>query len=310
MSVAALALTAAVLMHVSWNLLARASHPDSRFLWWALLGYLVVLGPYSLYALATQAHWSPRLAGLLVTSALGNCLYFLALGAAYRRAPVALVYPIARSSPLLIALWGSLLFGEVMPGMGWVGILVSVAGLLVMASSAWHGERRFVLLLAATAAFATSVYSLSNKFAVTSLPTYGSQLGLVSFDLIASASGRALHRQRLRAGDLRDAISVGGLRRGLHQCRHRARRTAVDLCVRRARARRDQTCRHLRDCLRARGIGAIGLIRSSAANDDATNRDDKKGLPTNIRLRTLMSNLGIQGANAKFPLHMRQHDLF
>jgi len=34
---AALALTAAVLMHVAWNLLARTSHPDSRFLWWALV---------------------------------------------------------------------------------------------------------------------------------------------------------------------------------------------------------------------------------------------------------------------------------
>lgn len=30
---AALALTAAVLMHVAWNLLARASRPDNRFLW-------------------------------------------------------------------------------------------------------------------------------------------------------------------------------------------------------------------------------------------------------------------------------------
>ena len=58
MTAAALALTAAVLMHVAWNLLARASHPDSRFLWWALVGYLVILGPWSLYALATEAHWS------------------------------------------------------------------------------------------------------------------------------------------------------------------------------------------------------------------------------------------------------------
>ena len=53
MTAAALALTAAVLMHVAWNLLARASHPDTRFLWWALVGYLVVLGPWSLYALVT-----------------------------------------------------------------------------------------------------------------------------------------------------------------------------------------------------------------------------------------------------------------
>ena len=199
MTVAALVLTAAVLMHVAWNLLARASHPGSRFLWWAVLGYLVVLGPWSLYELATQAHWSWYLAGLLVTSALSNGVYFIVLGAAYRRAPVALVYPIARSSPLLIALWSSLLFGEIIPGVGWIGILVSVGGLLVMASSAWHGERRFVLLLAVTAAFATSVYSLSNKFAVASLPTYGTQLGLVSFDLIASFTVLSVE-QRLRLG--------------------------------------------------------------------------------------------------------------
>src|SRR3989344_462545 len=113
MTTVALALAAAVLMHVAWNLLARASHPDTRFLWWALVGYLVVLGPWSLYALITQAHWSPDLVGLLVISALANSLYFLVLGAAYRRAPVAVVYPIARSSPLLIAVWSSLFFGEV-----------------------------------------------------------------------------------------------------------------------------------------------------------------------------------------------------
>jgi phosphonate utilization associated putative membrane protein len=205
MSVAALVLTAAVVMHVAWNLLARASHPDSRFLWWALLGYLVILGPWSLHALVTQAHWSPTLAALLVASALSNGVYFLVLGAAYRRAPVALVYPIARSSPLLIALWSSLLFGEIIPGMGWIGILVSVGGLLVMASSAWHGERRFVLLLAATAALATSVYSLSNKFAVTSLPTYGAQLGLVSFDLIVSFTVLSIE-QRLILGRWRPPV--------------------------------------------------------------------------------------------------------
>lgn len=206
MTAAALALTAAVLMHVAWNLLARASHPDTRFLWWALVGYLVILGPWSLYSLATDAHWSYALAGLLVVSALANCLYFLALGAAYRRAPVALVYPIARSSPLLIALWSSLLFGEMIVTAGWLGILVSVGGLLLMASSAWHGDGRRVLVLAVTAAFATSIYSLSNKFAVASLPTYGSQLGLVSFDLTASFIVLSLE-QRMRFGLWRPATA-------------------------------------------------------------------------------------------------------
>jgi phosphonate utilization associated putative membrane protein len=204
MTAAALALTAAVLMHVAWNLLARASHPDSRFLWWALVGYLVILGPWSLYSLATEARWSYGLAGLLVVSALANCLYFLVLGAAYRLAPVALVYPIARSSPLLIALWSSLLFGEVIATAGWLGILVSVGGLLLMASSAWHGDGRRVLALAVTAAFATSIYSVSNKFAVASLPTYGSQLGLVSFDLTSSFIALSIE-QRVRFGRWRPA---------------------------------------------------------------------------------------------------------
>jgi len=199
MNTAALALTAAVLMHVAWNLLARASHPDSRFLWWALVGYLVILGPWSLYALATEAHWSYSLVGLLVVSALANSLYFLVLGAAYRRAPVALVYPIARSSPLLIAVWSSLFFGEVIAAGGWIGILVSVGGLLLMAASARHGDSRQALLWAVIAALATSVYSLSNKLAVASLPTYGAQLGLVSTDLFTSFVALSIE-QRVRLG--------------------------------------------------------------------------------------------------------------
>ena len=202
MTAAALALTAAVLMHVVWNLLARASRPDSRFLWWALLGYLVVVGPWSLHALVTEAHWSLALAGLLATSALSNAVYFLGLGAAYRRAPVALVYPIARSSPLLIALWSSLLFGEVIAVAGWLGILVSVGGLALMAASAKHGDSRRALFFAVAAAFATSVYSLSNKFAVASLPTYASQLGLVSVDLTTSFIALSIE-QRIRLGGWR-----------------------------------------------------------------------------------------------------------
>ena len=205
MTAASMALTAAVLMHVAWNLLARASHPDTRFLWWALVGYLVVLGPWSLYALATEANWSYSLAGLLAVSALANSLYFLVLGAAYRRAPVALVYPIARSSPLLIALWSSLLFGEVIAVSGWLGILISVVGLLLLAASARHGDSRRAVTWAVIAAFATSMYSLSNKFAVPSLPTYGSQLGLVSVDLAVSFIALSLE-QRMRLGHWRPSV--------------------------------------------------------------------------------------------------------
>lgn len=205
MTAAALALTAAVLMHVAWNLLARAGHPDTRFLWWALVGYLIILGPWSLYALVMDAQWSWNLAMLQAISAFANGLYFLVLGAAYRHAPVALVYPIARSSPLLIALWSSLLFGEMLAASGWLGILITVAGLLLLAISARHGDTRRAVLWAVIAAFATSVYSLSNKLAVDSLPTYGSQLGLVSVDLTVSFIALSLE-QRVRLGRWRPSM--------------------------------------------------------------------------------------------------------
>jgi drug/metabolite transporter (DMT)-like permease len=58
-----------------------------------------------------------------ITALAVQNLYFFALGNAYRYASVALVYPIARSSPVLIALWSVLLFGETLGLEGWAAIL-------------------------------------------------------------------------------------------------------------------------------------------------------------------------------------------
>jgi hypothetical protein len=60
--IAAAALALSVAMHVAWNLAARRAEPDARFLWWALLGYLLVIGPWSLVALIRWADWSGSLA--------------------------------------------------------------------------------------------------------------------------------------------------------------------------------------------------------------------------------------------------------
>lgn len=180
------ALFLSVLMHVAWNLMARRSEPDSRFLWWALGAYLVLVGPWSIVALATAASWSWHLGGLLMLTCLAEAVYFLALGMAYRYAPVPLVYPIARSSPVLIAVWTTLLSGDVPPIAGWFGILVSVAGLLWLAVTGRRGMSARALPWAALAAFATSVYSTSNKYAVVDVPGYSAQLGYVSVTFLAA----------------------------------------------------------------------------------------------------------------------------
>jgi len=195
-SVALAALAASVSMHVSWNLAARRADPRSFFLWWALLGYLAAIGPWSLVALARGVAWSPRLAVLLAVTAAAETLYIVALATAYRRAPVPLVYPIVRSSPLLVAVWSTFLLHQPLAPAGWIGIGVSVAGVLALALTARGGEPGRAVPWALAAALGTSVYSTSNKLAVDALPDYTALLGWVTIALAVAWLGLSLQHRR------------------------------------------------------------------------------------------------------------------
>ncbi|MFL6623946.1 MAG: EamA family transporter [Sulfurifustaceae bacterium] len=182
-AVAFYAVAASVAMHAAWNLAARRADPRSYFLWWALLAYLVLVGPWSLVALVREAKWSyPVIALLLLTSA-AETLYFTGLRIAYRHAPVPLVYPIVRSSPLLIAVCTALFFGEQLPPLAWTGIVVSVGGVLALSLTARGGEPARAIPWALAAAVGTTTYSISNKFALAALPSYAALLGWVSVAL-------------------------------------------------------------------------------------------------------------------------------
>jgi phosphonate utilization associated putative membrane protein len=209
MSSAALALTASVAMHVSWNLLARRAPQEAMPLWWALLVHLLLFAPFGWWCLAHEASLSPSLWALALLSAAANALYFLALAQAYERAPVSLVYPMVRSSPLLIALWSELLLGQTLAWLSWLGLLVSSLGLLVMALSTWGGQSgsqaeglrqaRGALPWALLAMLGTSVYSLSDKAATAHLPSTGALLGFMSLSYLAAFAALTLRlRQRSR----------------------------------------------------------------------------------------------------------------
>lgn len=173
-------------MHVTWNLLVRYQGAQTQLLWWALAFHCATLGLWGLYALASEALWSRELLVFLLVSASGNTLYFLALNRAYAHAPVALVYPLVRSSPLLIGLWSVLFFGESLGLSAWGAMLISVAGLLLLAGTAWRKDGFAALPLALVAALATSAYSLSDKAATAYLPTFGSLVGFVTVGYTAS----------------------------------------------------------------------------------------------------------------------------
>ncbi|MDY6943562.1 MAG: EamA family transporter [Pseudomonadota bacterium] len=192
---AAWVIAGSVVLHVVWNLLARYVPSECNFLWWGLLTHLVLLGPWSLYRLVVDARWESTLILTLLITMTANAAYFLGLRRAYHHAPVAFVYPIARSSPLLIAFWGWLFFRERLgPGV-WMGIAVSVVGLLFLASTARRDHERAALPWIILAALSTSIYSLSDKVAVDYLPGFGAQLGFVTAGYFASFVALTLHHR-------------------------------------------------------------------------------------------------------------------
>jgi phosphonate utilization associated putative membrane protein len=185
-----------VLMHVVWNLQARHVDPRANYLWWGLLAHLVLFGPWALWSLFAHAAWNRNLLAAMLVSATANTFYFISLRRAYHYAPVALVYPLARSSPLLILLWSWLLSSDALSPAESAAIGVSVIGLWVLTASAGDGDARHALPWAVAAAFCTSFYSLSDKTAVAYLPGFAEQLGFITVGYSASFVGLSLLQRR------------------------------------------------------------------------------------------------------------------
>lgn len=222
MNEAAIAVGASVAMHVAWNLIARQQSREAFPLWWVLLAHLLIFGPWGVYVLIQEAEWTPGFVALLIISATANAVYFFGLHKAYEHAPVALVYPLVRSSPLLIAIWGTLLTGEALRQNVWIGIGISVTGLWILSYSALRpGSDRYAFAWALLAMFATSIYSLSDKAATASIPSFVGLLGFVSVGYFAAwltmcgilkrRTGRWVPRQRINTS----ALLVGGICIGL-----------------------------------------------------------------------------------------------
>jgi len=175
-----LAIGLSVALHVGWNLMARHAKRECDPLWWALAGHLALFGPWALYHLIVDVSWTSDLLLALLVTSIANPIYFLALRKAYHYAPVALVYPLARSSPLLIALWATLFFGITTTNLGWLGLGIGSIGLVLLGLSARQGDARHAVPFALLAAFMTSIYSLSDKIAAPHLPNFATLMGFIS----------------------------------------------------------------------------------------------------------------------------------
>lgn len=176
-----LAVGLSVLLHVSWNLLTRRTHADANFLWWVVGLHVLIFSPLALPAFVESAARFPMLYLYAVISGIANGLYFLGLRAAYQVAPASVVYPMVRSSPLLIAIIETLFFARNFPLVSWFAILVAVSGLWLIATSSHDSVRRLSKAwpYALFAASMTVLYSLNDKVAAAYFDGFDSAVGYV-----------------------------------------------------------------------------------------------------------------------------------
>lgn len=173
-------LTAVVLVqlgaiaHATWNLLATRGRGDGRLFVWAYsLCSIALLAPAAVIVLMVgEARPSWVLVGASLLSGLLHGGYALALQAAYTRADLNVAYPVARGlGPVLVVFWAVLVLAEPMRALGWCGLGLTVAGVVVVSAGggagrarAGHGLRWGLLVAVMIAA-----YTLWDDYAMTAL---------------------------------------------------------------------------------------------------------------------------------------------
>jgi drug/metabolite transporter (DMT)-like permease len=126
-----LVLVAAV-FHATWNAMLKAAEaPLALAARATAFGTLAAFPPVAALWLAQGRPGMPPIAWLIViTSAVLELLYFVALTNAYQRGELSVVYPIARgTAPLLAVLVGLLLLGERLGTPALLGIVCLLAGI-------------------------------------------------------------------------------------------------------------------------------------------------------------------------------------
>ena len=120
---------AAAFVHALWNLLlARARDPEAAGAV-ALVTGVVVFAPVAALTWELQAEAWPY----LVATSLLELLYFAFLGAAYRRAELSVVYPLARGiAPVLVLALGVVALGAGTTGAQAAGVCLVGLGVLLV----------------------------------------------------------------------------------------------------------------------------------------------------------------------------------
>ncbi len=138
MPLSALALLfGSAILHTTWNLLVKQAGEKLMASWWGILIGSLLFVP----ALFVWGWPAPGIWVYILTSALMGAGFFFVLPLAYNDSDFSVVYPMARgAAPALIAVWSVLFLHEQLSPGGVVGLLVIVAGLMIVGGSGWFAQ--------------------------------------------------------------------------------------------------------------------------------------------------------------------------
>ncbi|MBZ0332703.1 DMT family transporter [Marinobacter sp. AL4B] len=155
------------LAHASWNLFGKSVSPSGAFFWYCTVWGVLFTSPVLLSYLDVLRTFTHDIWALVVLTGVFQASYLSALAAAYRHGEMSVVYPMARSSPLIILLIGTLFLGtsDRITAAAVCGILLIVVGCMVLPMRyfrdfRWSNYANLATFFALVAAFSTAGYSL------------------------------------------------------------------------------------------------------------------------------------------------------
>lgn len=125
---------AAAFLHAIWNLITKKVNGGLPFFWLISVFSAVLYLPFVLFQLHKEhITFTYVMLGFSLISAVLHLLYFIVLQVGYRKADLSVVYPVARGAGPLFSVIGAVLLFKERPGiMAVAGILMIVAGVIVM----------------------------------------------------------------------------------------------------------------------------------------------------------------------------------
>ena len=164
--------------HGFWNYRAKEGDDKESFMLLLNITSLILFIPV-FYLILPDIYFPMEILPYLLVSGLAEVVYFIGLGKAYEDGDLSVVYPVARSSPVFVTIVAALFLGEHISLTGLLGILtifigvyvLHLKGLTVADFSApvkylTSSSSRYAII----AALGTTVYSITDKLGVTTVP--------------------------------------------------------------------------------------------------------------------------------------------